>query len=136
LENDERVVWEKAIKSMKEENLIFMKQVANASSADGRLESLSKIVKNKKAIVDLMKDKESVVVNKKIRGESLALNRRDLPKFQLSSSAVKAFPNEEVLERVDHYLRTFGSILNSSSLDLEIQWAKLLSLCMPNGERA
>ena len=143
LENDERVVWEKAIKSMREENLIFMKQVANASSADERLEALSKIVKNKKAIVDLMsykaevmKEKESVMVNKKTRGESLALNRRDLPKFQLSSSAVKAFPNEEVFESVDHYLRTFESILNSSSLDLEMQWAKLLPLCMPNGERA
>ncbi|KAG2192934.1 hypothetical protein INT46_003144, partial [Mucor plumbeus] len=143
LENDERVVGEKAIKSMREENLIFMKQVANASSADERLEALSKIVKNKKAIVDLMsykaevmKEKESVMVNKKTRGESLALNRRDLPKFQLSSFAVKAFPNEEVFESVDHYLRTFESILNSSSLDLEMQWAKLLPLCMPNGERA
>lgn len=71
-----------------------------------------------------------------MRGENLALNRRDLPKFQLTSSAVKAFPNKEVFESVDHYLRTFESILNSSSLDLEAQWAKLLPLCMPNGDLA
>lgn len=143
LENDERALVEKAIKTMREENLVFMKQVANASSANERLNALSKIVKNKKAIVDLMsykaevmKETDHVVSNKRAKGESLALNRRDLPKFQLSSSAVKAFPNEEVFESVDHYLRTFESILNSSSLDLESQWAKLLPLCMPNGERA
>lgn len=143
LESDERALVEKAIKTMREENVAHMKQVANASSANERLEALSKIVKNKKAIVDLMsyeaeviKEKEPVVLNKRAKGESLALNRRDLPKFQLSSSAVKAFPNEEVFESVDHYLRTFESILNSSSLDLETQWSKLLPLCMPNGERA
>ena len=72
----------------------------------------------------------------KVKHESLALNRRDLPKFQLATSAVKAFPNEEVFESVDHYLRTFESILNSPSLDLETQWSKLLPLRMGSGERA
>ncbi|KAG1116873.1 hypothetical protein G6F42_013581 [Rhizopus arrhizus] len=100
------------------------------------------IVGNKKAIVelqsyqDVVKPKAISERGRTVRGENLALNRRDLPKFQLAPSAVKAFPNEEVFESVDHYLRTVESILNSSSLDLEAQWAKLLPLCMPNGNRA
>lgn len=70
-----------------------------------------------------------------VRGASLALNRRDLPKFQLASSDVRAFPNEEVFESVEHYLTTSENILNSSSMDLETQWSKLLPLCMPHGDR-
>jgi hypothetical protein len=30
---------------------------------------------------EVMKKKESVVINKKIKGESLELDRKDLPKF-------------------------------------------------------
>ncbi len=65
----------------------------------------------------------------------LTLNRRDLPKFQLATSAVRAFPNEEIFERVDLYLNTFESILNSSSISSKYQWARLLPQCMPHGDR-
>lgn len=120
-----------------------MRAVATNSTTKERYEALRRIMDNKRAIEAFMsyrkavKPKQSSESNRDVlRSESLALNRRDLPKFQLSSSAVKAFPTEEVFESVDHYLRTFKSILHSSSLDLETQWSKLLPLCMPNGDRA
>lgn len=71
-----------------------------------------------------------------LRGESLALNRGDLPKFYSASSTVRAFPNEEVFESVDHYFIAFQSILNSPSLDMETQWPKLPPFCMPHGDCA
>ncbi|CEP09772.1 hypothetical protein [Parasitella parasitica] len=108
-----------------------------------RSKTLSKVIKNRHDISALMQYKcdvlnqsDAVITKGAKKGECLALNRRDLPKFQLASSAVKAFPSEEVFESVDHYLCTFESILNSSSLDLETQWAKLLPLCMPHNDRA
>ena len=142
-EASERASVDKTIRTFRDTNLGLIKVVATASTAEKRQEALSKLMKNKKTIVDL-KDyaagifKESVSKQgaAKARHESLALNCRNLPKFQLASSAVKAFPNEEVFESVDHYLRTFESFLNFSSLELETQWEKLLPLSMPNRERA
>ena len=141
LEASEEASIERALRALREENAKLIKVVATAATAKERHEALSVIVGNKKAIVELQSYQDVVKPKasergRAVRGENLALNRRDLPKFQLASSAVKAFPNEEVFESVDHYLRTFESILNSSSLDLEAQWAKLLPLCMPNGDRA
>ncbi|KAL9549488.1 hypothetical protein PS6_006065 [Mucor atramentarius] len=142
LEASEVASIEHALRALREENAKLIKVVATAAKAKERHEALSVIVGNKKAIVelqsyqDVVKPKATSERRRAVRGENLALNRRDLPKFQLTSSAVKAFPNEEVFESVDHYLRTFESILNSSSLDMEAQWAKLLPLCMPNGDLA
>lgn len=143
-EGSKRASVDQTIRTLRDKNLGLIKVVATASTAEKRQEALSRLMKNKKTIVDL-KDyaagifKESVSKQgaAKARHESLALNRRNLPKFQLASSAVKAFPNnEEVFESIDHYLRTFESFLNFFSLELETQWEKLLPLCMPNGERA
>lgn len=132
------------MKALRDENAKLLNVVASAPTAQERQEALRVIRSNKEAIVELRGYQDvskpgarmATSGRRAVRGESLALNRRDLPKFQLASSAVRAFPNEEVFEGVDHYLRTFESILNSSSLDLETQWAKLLPLCMPNGDRA
>ena len=78
LENDERALVEKAIKIM-EENLVCMKQVANASSANERLDALSKIVKNKKATVDLMSYKAEVMK----KTEHVVSNKRAKEKVSL-----------------------------------------------------
>ncbi|KAK4509772.1 uncharacterized protein ATC70_007074 [Mucor velutinosus] len=142
MEASEEASLEHALKALREENAKLLKVVVTAPTARERHEALRVISSNKDAIVelrsyrDVVKPKTSAMSRGMMRSENLALNRRDLPKFQLASAAVKAFPNEEVFESVDHYLRTFESILNSSSLDLEAQWAKLLPLCMPNGDRA
>ncbi|KAL9548388.1 hypothetical protein MBANPS3_005696 [Mucor bainieri] len=108
-----------------------------------RQAALSTIAENKKAIVELRTYQDVIKPKANVGGRTesskravgLALNRTYLPKFQLAYSAVKALPNEEVFESVEHYFSTFESILNSSALDLETHWAKLLPLCMPNGDR-
>ncbi|CAO3695616.1 unnamed protein product, partial [Rhizopus stolonifer] len=54
----------------------------------------------------------------------LTLNRRDLPKFQLASSVLRPHLNEEVFESVKHFLRTFESVIESASMDIENAWKK------------
>ncbi|KAI7898480.1 uncharacterized protein BX663DRAFT_555839 [Cokeromyces recurvatus] len=49
----------------------------------------------------------------------LALSRKDLPKFQLATSLVRPFPNEEAFESVEHFLRTFEKVIESSGRQIE-----------------
>ncbi|KAG1467964.1 hypothetical protein G6F56_004110 [Rhizopus delemar] len=62
----------------------------------------------------------------------LAVTRRDLPKFQLSSDIPRPYPKEEVFENVEHFLSTFEKILISGQLDVEENWKTLLPLCLHN----
>jgi hypothetical protein len=66
----------------------------------------------------------------------LTLNRRDLPKFQLVTSAIRPFPGYEVFESVEHFLREFEDVIASSSLTIERVWKRLLPLCLPHGDKA
>ncbi|CEP17193.1 hypothetical protein [Parasitella parasitica] len=84
-----------------------------ASTAKDRHEAFQEIAGNREAIVELGRYGNVLKPKRNETGPGVA------------SSAIKAFPNEEVFESVDHYLRTFESIINSSSLDLQAQWAKL-----------
>ena len=59
----------------------------------------------------------------------LSLSRKDLPKFQLKTDVPRPFPQEEVFESAEHFLRTFEKILVSANMDIEKNWASLLPLC-------
>ncbi|KAI8991160.1 hypothetical protein BDF20DRAFT_843066, partial [Mycotypha africana] len=64
--------------------------------------------------------------------ENLAFLRK---KNSLSSDVFKRYPNEEVFESVDHYLRTFEQIIRSSSIgSVERHWSTLIPLCLPPGD--
>ncbi|KAG1094667.1 hypothetical protein G6F40_012487 [Rhizopus arrhizus] len=61
----------------------------------------------------------------------------DLPKFQLATSVLRPFPNEEVFESVEHFLTKFENIIESSSYQsVEHVWKKLLPLCLPYSDNA
>ncbi|OAD65184.1 hypothetical protein PHYBLDRAFT_189619, partial [Phycomyces blakesleeanus NRRL 1555(-)] len=74
------------------------------------------------------------VVEKSSRTGGLTLNRRDLPKFQLADDVIRSFPNEEVFHSVDHFLRTFQKVIESSLQDIELVWKRFLPLCLPHSD--
>jgi hypothetical protein len=114
------------------------RSAGNETAAD---EALRKIERTRKAITSLegcskifeptSKHTES---SRNDNGLGLTLNRRDLPKFQLATSVFKSFPNEEVFESVEHFLRTFEIVIESSSLKIEKVWRKFLPLCLPHSD--
>ncbi|KAI7900039.1 uncharacterized protein BX663DRAFT_554484 [Cokeromyces recurvatus] len=65
-----------------------------------------------------------------------AFSRKDLPKFQLATSLVRPFPNEEAFESVEHFLRTFEKVIESSGRQIELVWRTFFPLCLPNSEDA
>ncbi|KAG1443499.1 hypothetical protein G6F56_010652 [Rhizopus delemar] len=114
------------------------RSAGNESATD---ESLHKIERTKMAIKSL--EGCSDIFNKSSMHASIAgsdndlgltLNRRDLPKFQLASNLVRPYPNEEVFESVDHFLRTFENVIKSSSMNIENAWRKLLPLCLSHSD--
>ncbi|EIE89635.1 hypothetical protein RO3G_14346 [Rhizopus delemar RA 99-880] len=67
----------------------------------------------------------------------LSLSHRDLPKFQLATSVIRPFPNEEVFESVEHFLTKFENIIEGSSYQsVEHVWKKSLPLCLPYSDNA
>ncbi|EIE88990.1 hypothetical protein RO3G_13701 [Rhizopus delemar RA 99-880] len=71
------------------------------------------------------------------RNAGLTLSHRDLPKFQLASSVVRPFPNEEVFESVEHFLARFENIIKGSAYrDVEQVWKQFLPLCLPYSDNA
>ncbi|EIE92659.1 hypothetical protein RO3G_17370 [Rhizopus delemar RA 99-880] len=71
------------------------------------------------------------------RNAGLTLSHRDLPKFQLASSVVRPFPNEEVFESVEHFLARFENIIKGSAYrDVEQVWKQFLALCLPYSDNA
>lgn len=66
----------------------------------------------------------------------LSLSHRDLPKFQLASSVVRPFPNNEVFESVEHFLQRFENIIDGSTRDIEKVWKQFLPLCLPHSDNA
>lgn len=76
---------------------------------------------------------ESAATHMNESGGGLTLNRRDLPKFQLASSALRPFgEHEEVFESVAHFIKTFENVIASSSQNIERVWWKYLPLCLPS----
>lgn len=114
------------------------RSAGNEAAAD---EALRKIERTNKAI-DSLKSCSKIFESTEMHAESsrsdnalgLTLNRRDLPKFQLASSVFKPFPSEEVFESVEHFLRTFEIVIESSSLRIEKVWRKFLPLCLPHSD--
>ncbi|KAG0818619.1 hypothetical protein G6F20_001430 [Rhizopus arrhizus] len=71
------------------------------------------------------------------RNAGLTLSHRDLPKFQLASSVVRPFPNEEVFESVEHFLARFENIIKGSAYrDVEQVWKQFLPLCLSYSDNA
>ncbi|EIE87751.1 hypothetical protein RO3G_12462 [Rhizopus delemar RA 99-880] len=71
------------------------------------------------------------------RNAGLTSSHRDLPKFQLASSVVRPFPNEEVFESVEHFLARFENIIKGSAYrDVEQVWKQFLPLCLPYSDNA
>lgn len=77
----------------------------------------------------------SPVKNGIVKEAGLSLSHRDLPKFQLMSSAVREFPHDKAYESVGHFLSHFESILRGSGYrDIEAVWSQFLPLCLPHSD--
>ena len=67
----------------------------------------------------------------------LSLSHRDLPKFQLASSVVRPFPNQEVYESAEHFLSRFENVIVGSVYrEVEHVWKQFLPLCLPYSDNA
>jgi hypothetical protein len=60
----------------------------------------------------------------------LTLTRKDLPKYQITTSMNKPFPKEDSYDSEEHFLRTFERIVYSAGLDIEYVWDRYLPLCI------
>ncbi|CEP08911.1 hypothetical protein, partial, partial [Parasitella parasitica] len=71
------------------------------------------------------------IMNERSSSTGIALSKRDLPKFQLKSAAVKYFPGEEAFDSVFHFLRNFEKVVGSAGQDVEVMWRNYLPLTIP-----
>ncbi|RCH88426.1 hypothetical protein CU097_006933 [Rhizopus azygosporus] len=61
---------------------------------------------------------------------ALTLARKDLPKYQITTSMNKPFPKEDSYDSEEHFLHTFERIVYSAGLDIEYVWDRYLPLCI------
>ena len=106
-------------------------------------EALAKMERTKKQIAAIQEYSsvfKSLGLHSETKASSrsgLTLSHRDLPKFQLASSVVRPFPNEEAFESVEHFLKRFENIIEGSAYrDVEQVWRQFLPLCLPYSDNA
>lgn len=109
------------------------RSVGNQEAADKTMEEIERT----KGMLTKIQEYSSMM-GKMDRSDDagLTLNRRDLPKFQLMTSAIRPFPAYEAFESAEHFLREFEDVIASSSLTIERVWKRLLPLCLPHGDKA
>jgi len=61
----------------------------------------------------------------------ISLSKRDLPMFQLRSSATKYFPKDQAYDSIHHFLRSFEKVILSSGQSVDDVWRRYIPLTIP-----
>ncbi|CEP12822.1 hypothetical protein [Parasitella parasitica] len=100
-----------------------------------KVEELNKLISSYKHSVKLVNDRvaDSIksIMHERSLSTGIALSKKDSPKFQLKSTAVKYFPGEEAFDSVFHLLRNFEKVVGSAAQDVELMWRNYLPLTIP-----
>ncbi|KAI8637736.1 hypothetical protein BD408DRAFT_406235 [Parasitella parasitica] len=110
------------------------KDIKHLKEIREKVDDMNKDIHVLRNSVHLSKDKV-VIGNSKSSskvpvGGGIRLNRNDLPKFQLKTSANKYFPKEENFDSVNHFLRSFEKVVSSSGEEIELVWKRYIPLTL------
>ncbi|KAI8324828.1 hypothetical protein EDC96DRAFT_490853 [Choanephora cucurbitarum] len=64
-------------------------------------------------------------------GIGLRLTKKDLPKLQLKGQGHIPFPQEEIFDKAEYFLRSFEKVIFSSDQDINVVWKKYVPLTLP-----
>lgn len=61
----------------------------------------------------------------------ISLSKRNLPMFQLRTSATKYFPKDQAYDSIHHFLRSFEKVILSSGQSVDDVWRRYIPLTIP-----
>ena len=106
---------------------------AHIQDMNNKVEEMNKLISTLKHSIKLSEASVKASIFGSNNGDNggISLSKRDLPMFQLRTSATKYFPKDQAYDSIHHFLRSFEKVILSSGQSVDDVWRRYIPLTIP-----